>query len=550
MVLRPRTRKRTYFFSPAMRGFFKSNDSRPGRHVRSARRGTCRLLSALAMLLTAGGLALVTPETSLAAGLTVNSTVDAVDANPGDGICATAAGECTLRAAIEEANALPGPDTVNLGAGTYTITIGAGDFSPSSDLNISDELEIRGAGANQTLVDGGYYSRVIATFWIHSATVAISDLTLMNFGDPLVIGGAILNDGGTLTLNDVVVTHNVASRGAGVANLGGLTIHGGAFIQNGAPGGESSDGAISNAGTMTLEGVTFRGNGSGSGGGAIGNDNTAVLNNVVIADNGTEGVGGGIYNGWKMTVTNSTLTGNDGSAIFNDSTGTLVVANTTVAGNSGVGSGIWNRGAASLTNVTMSGNHTSSTVGGGIYNGFFGLGNLVLKNSIVAGNSGGNCAGAVPITSAGHNLSSDSSCGFTAAGDLQDTDPLLGPLADNGGPTQTMVLLPGSPAIDAGDNVGCPSTDQRGFFRPFDGDADGQAVCDIGAYEFGSSACAGDVTGDGEVDASDVKAVARAMHSTPGSERWRDAADVNGDGVIDVADLRAVVRARKAHACA
>ena len=75
-------------------------------------------------------------------------------------------------------------------------------------------------------------------------------------------------------------------------------------------------------------------------------------------------------------------------------------------------------------------------------------------------------------------------------------------------------------------------------------------MCDIGAYEFGSSACAGDVTGDGEVDASDVKAVARAMHSTPGSERWRDAADVNGDGVIDVADLRAVVRARKAHACA
>jgi hypothetical protein len=81
------------------------------------------------------------------------------------------------------------------------------------------------------------------------------------------------------------------------------------------------------------------------------------------------------------------------------------------------------------------------------------------------------------ITSSGHNLSSDSSCSFTAAGDLQNTNPLLGPLAANGGPTPTHALLPGSPAFGAGTNIGCPATDQRGNTRP-------QGVlCDIGAFE-------------------------------------------------------------------
>src|SRR5439155_22233245 len=87
------------------------------------------------------------------------------------------------------------------------------------------------------------------------------------------------------------------------------------------------------------------------------------------------------------------------------------------------------------------------------------------------------------ITSAGHNLSSDGSCGLAGAGDLQKVDPKLGELADNGGPTQTHALLAGSPAIDAGDNASCPGTDQRGTARPVDGNSDGVAVCDIGAFE-------------------------------------------------------------------
>jgi hypothetical protein len=106
---------------------------------------------------------------------------------------------------------------------------------------------------------------------------------------------------------------------------------------------------------------------------------------------------------------------------------------------------------------------------------------VALKNSIIAQNSGNDCAGSV--TSLGHNLSGDGSCGLTGSGDLAVVNPLLGPLQDNGGPGLTHALLPGSPAVDHGDNTGCPAIDHRGFLRPVDGDGDATATCDIGAYE-------------------------------------------------------------------
>ena len=109
-----------------------------------------------------------------------------------------------------------------------------------------------------------------------------------------------------------------------------------------------------------------------------------------------------------------------------------------------------------------------------------------MQNSIVANNSDGNCSG-LTITSKGYNLSSDGTCDFDSTGDLNNHDPVLGPLQNNGGPTQTMALLEGSPAIDSGNPSGCTDsqgnllkTDQRGAPRP---DKEDVVGCDRGAYE-------------------------------------------------------------------
>ena len=178
-----------------------------------------------------------------------------------------------------------------------------------------------------------------------------------------------------------------------------------------------------------------------------------------------------------------------GGAVFN--AGQLTINNSTLAGNSAYyyGGGIFNNayggGTLTINNSTLSGN--SANTGGGIYihpNNQHGT--AILQNSVLANNSsGGNCSGS--ISSNGYNMSSDDSCNFSNSGDRNDTNPLLGPLQNNGGPTQTMALLPGSPAIDAGNPSGCTdgnghllTTDQRGMPRP---DSEDTGGCDMGAYE-------------------------------------------------------------------
>lgn len=342
---------------------------------------------------------------------TINSTADAVDANPGDGTCATAAGGCTLRAAIQEANALAGTDTIILPAGTYTLTIpGPPDIlAATGDLDITADLTITGAGASSTIIDGNAIDRVVEIR--PGATVDIAGVTIQNGDANGHGGGSILVFGSMLTLVDSTITGSTASSGGGVYNT--------------------------NSSTLTIIGSTISGNTAAS-----------------------TGLGGG--------------------GILNGAGNTLTLVNSTVSGNNATndGGGIWNFGSATLTNVTVSDNGAGNA-GGGVFNGSF----ATLKNTIVANStSGGNCSGT--ITSGGHNLDSEDTCGFSSSGDLTNTDPLLGFLADNGGPTQTHALLPSSPAIDAGDNTDCPATDQRGFTRPADGNDDGTATCDIGAYEF------------------------------------------------------------------
>ena len=189
-----------------------------------------------------------------------------------------------------------------------------------------------------------------------------------------------------------------------------------------------------------------------------------------------------------LTLTNSTVSGNSagsGGGIYNSSAGYATITNSTVSENDayydgaayygGIGGSISNRGDLSLTNSTVSGN-TADDLGGGITN----IGNVYLDNAIVAANSaplGANCSNG--LNSLGNNLTDDTSCGLTEPTDLVVADAMLGPLQDNGGPTETHDLLPGSPAIDAG-SVDCPppATDQRGVSRPQGTD------CDIGAVEY------------------------------------------------------------------
>jgi hypothetical protein len=222
-------------------------------------------------------------------------------------------------------------------------------------------------------------------------------------------------------------------------------------------------------------------------GGGIGNSGTLTINNSTISLNRASVDGGGIcQTGGTLTINNSTINGNsasvNGGGIYQTG-GTLTINNNTISGNSATndGGGVFNQTGGTLTinNSTVSQN--SATVGGGID------GPATLQNSIVASNSsGGNCSGT--IVSNGYNLSSDNTCNFTHTGDLI-ADPLLGPLQNNGGPTWTMALLPGSPAIDAGNPTGCTDghghllkTDQRGQPRP-DSEDKTKTGCDMGAYE-------------------------------------------------------------------
>jgi hypothetical protein len=127
--------------------------------------------------------------------------------------------------------------------------------------------------------------------------------------------------------------------------------------------------------------------------------------------------------------------------------------------------------------VTLAGN--DAPTGSAIFNG----GTVNLNSSIVAGAAASHCGGAA-ITSIGFNIDSSTTCGLAGPSDQTNTDPLLGPLQDNGGPTFTHLAGSGSPALDAGNPTGCPPTDQRGETRPTDGNGDTTEVCDVGATEF------------------------------------------------------------------
>jgi hypothetical protein len=293
-------------------------------------------------------------------------------------------------------------------------------------------------------------------------------------------GGAIFNSGSLLIDNCQFIQNRAyGSSGGGVWRSDGepgqwcaggavfnasiLAINQSSFISNSATGGNGSDGAPGN-----YKG----GNGGDASGGAIYNDTsgTLLLRNSTVAVNTTTGGRGGAS--WPGQIDG--YGGSAYGAIYGANLVNVTVAFNNASGGgggSGGGSAVGGIYSGSLINCTVASNSASiwpsSPIGGGTM--------CSLANTLLAGNSPANSG---TITDAGHNLSSDASCAFTGIGSVTNTDPKLGPLADNGGPTLTMALLPGSPAIDAGSAIGAPATDQRGVPRP-----QGAGV-DIGAFEY------------------------------------------------------------------
>jgi CSLREA domain-containing protein len=436
----------------------------------------------LALLVPLIGFALAV--SAPAATFTVNSTGDESDPVPSDGVCGTVSidrthsgGPCTLRAAIQSANATAAADAIqfSLGANGPGCVDGVCTINLMQVLpDLSTVISIVGPGASQLIVrrapTGGTGFRIFNV--TTAGTVTFSGFTINNgaTSDVSSNGGGIANSStGTVNVDNCTVSNNFTfGGGGGIANIGGgrVNVTNGTFADNGAVGG---GGAIvnSNQGIVTVRNSTFTGNttsaaqGQAPAGGAIGNfSGTTNVTNSTFSGNTCSGPGGAIANADTMSITNCTISGNS---------------------------------------ATQSG-QIGGNLGGGIYN----FSNTVnVKSTIIAGNTANDGGPDVNglFNSAGFNLigKKDASTGFIAATDKTGSgkdalNPKLDPsgLKNNGGPTKTIALLADSPAIDQGSSAaltGNLTTDQRGtgFPRisnnPQIAPAAGGDNTDIGAFE-------------------------------------------------------------------
>ncbi|RMH70636.1 MAG: fibronectin type III domain-containing protein, partial [Gemmatimonadetes bacterium] len=321
--------------------------------------------------------------------------------------------------------------------------------------------------ALQSVCDGGTITFNIAgTGSPHIITLTSSSLTV---GNNVTISGAD-TDG-----DSIKISGNNARR-IFIVNPGVMATLENLSLINGNAGGFASGGAIQNAGDLTVNNVIFHSNtATADGGGIINTGGTLNVNNSSFINNHADYDGGGIrVNNGTVRINGSLFTGNSSGfsgAALRRVGGTLTVRNSTLSSNNAGMNGGGVEGTSTFINCTIFGNSAVSN-GGGVYSG------ITLGNSIVysntAGSSGPNIQGS--FTSLGYNLIGDVSgaSGFTGT-DITGSDPLLDPLADNGGSTLTHALQVGSPAIDAGTRSGALGHDQRGYLRI--------GAVDIGAYE-------------------------------------------------------------------
>ncbi|MGH8174464.1 MAG: choice-of-anchor Q domain-containing protein [Rhodanobacteraceae bacterium] len=417
----------------------------------------------------------------------VDTTVDTQDADPGDGNCAdTIDGRCSLRAAIQESNALDGADRIELPSGVFALTIAGSDedLSATGDLDITGDLTLEGDSVETTVIDGNQLDRVLdIPDGTSVAVVKIEQLTvrngaLANTGLDAAGVGLHVADAVQVTLQDVVIRDHSAT-----SAFGGIAI--------------DSEGCIEGSHVRLLNNRDTEGAGSRSAaaGGVYlhGENSCLVLSDSEISGNAADWAGAIQSDFGTITIRRSLISNNEarfaGALLLNFAADTLL-ENVTISGNLGSDGAALNDGGSNFTlvncTVTNNGPYEGITaLVGGIDDVHGGFGLTFLSNTILSGNGPGfladDCNAATSV--GGGNIVGDSArCRFDAdPTDQLDADPELGPLVDNGGFTWTHLV--GLAAIDRAQAGACPAVDQRGAPRPVDGDGDQVAACDVGALE-------------------------------------------------------------------
>lgn len=451
----------------------------------------------------ADGNATATVTIVIGPNFTVTSTGNGGDGNPGDSSCNNGSGQCTLRAAVEEANAGTLPVKINLPDGTYSLA--------GQEIPVTSSVNLNGTSQAGTILDAGGLSRI---FNSTSLDLSVTKLTIQNGSGGSTgtsQGGGIKHAraGSSLTLDQVTMSGNQTdadSYGGGAIYYGSgskLTISNSIFNGNSQTQGNGSTlggGAIfiNSLGTVTISASQFTGNSATASGGAIYDKSAGmVISDSTFDTNSSNdifGGGGAIYSDSPKLKRNlfkgNNANGNGGGLFLSQSQFGSIENCTFYSNSASAVGGIGGKGGALyvqwaiidgslFSNNTLVAN-TASISAGGYYCSNCLTADRFLNN-IFSANTNGNCAFQLGgANSQGSNIDSANTCGFAGTGDLINTDPLVvaGAPASNGGPTLSIALQAGSPARDAGASAGCPATDQRGVDRPNNGQ------CDIGAYEY------------------------------------------------------------------
>lgn len=386
----------------------------------------------------------------------VNQFTDAVDANLNDGICDSNLGtvglQCTLRAAVQQANTNSGANSIELPAGDYILSVGGSSENAAAggDLDLTSEITIIGSGANITRVNGGGIDRV---FEIRTgANAAITGINITNGGGASGGAGLFVNSGAVLILNAVNIFNNIqGAGGGGIYNAGTLTVMNSAIAGNSAV--QNGGGLYQWGGTSTFINSTFSSNQTKSNGGGIFVENSgiATFKNVTITLNNAD----------------SDNNGGDGGGIARGGSATITLQNSIVAGNFDQSHGTYENGLADCAGELVS-------------NGY----NLIGDQADPYGAATAGCwlTGGTADSIGGNWLMTNYLTWLSG----------LGPLQYNGGSTLNhspiaaasgLVVDWGNPAFPDGTGNTCEPLDQLGQPRPLDGGTDGIAECDRGAVE-------------------------------------------------------------------